>query len=669
MAERKYEKKNEKVNVKTKEIEEKTKKKNEKTGFLRAKLPLTEKSHSGKDGNYKFLNVPMAFNLDMIKKEIRAGAELFRDLLRLKEIDASRFILIEADNLEEGYLGCTLAYAIQREQDIKKYGESVGYTYESDDFGEEWFDVDEDLKFDLTYLNNHLEYIPVVSMEEITRWVAYVRSGDDHTPFGNSMSAGKEAPKKEPFWLDLGDKPLVITISDICSFGFYSDVLADFIRYFEQSRHVYILIIRDDTAEKVPFGFIYDENDPFSTEHIGEDNARPPEINRLILELTGDYFSIRMNSEERKNYRKLLMRSWLKDYHFSEPEDMDWLIDCVVRLKRDNVSEYMEKMLKLVRKNYPEVSEITPEMLRQQGLLDLPSAKVEKVSLDNLVGMEEIKDQIQSVVKVLTLNKRLRELGKKGAQYHNVLLFQGSPGTAKTTTAKALGRLLVESDLLRNDRFTAVSGSQLKAPYLGQTSGLVHDLFVKNDIILIDEAYSLAPKMNGEIDLYASEALAQLAVELEEHSTDKVVIFAGYGGNGVSEKDNKMKEFLDANPGIRSRINFTITFPNYTPRNMLEIVHFIAKEQEFKMVHSADPEIIRFFETRCKDRTFGNGREARSFVENAVRFAAERYAEGELPKDGNIVLSKKDILDTIRFMKESQEQPGSAGEKYGLIRK
>ena len=101
-------------------------------------------------------------------------------------------------------------------------------------------------------------------------------------------------------------------------------------------------------------------------------------------------------------------------------------------------------------------------------------------------------------------------------------------------------------------------------------------------------------------------------------------MFAGYGGIGVEPGDNLMKTFIDSNPGLKSRINSTIYFDSYTPEQMVEIVHLQAKNQSFILNRRADPEILAYFKERITDRNFGNGREARSLLENAMVFAAAR---------------------------------------------
>ena len=284
--------------------------------------------------------------------------------------------------------------------------------------------------------------------------------------------------------------------------------------------------------------------------------------------------------------------------------------------------------------------------------------------LDNLLGMEETKRELKSIVKLLKFQRERKQKGVNVEGQHNVFMFLGAPGTAKTTAAKALGSMLREERLLKRDRFISVNGSQLKAGYVGQTAARVENLFKNYDIILIDEAYSLTASQNGEMDIFGQEALAQLAIELERHAEDKVVIFAGYGGKSVTKKDNKMEGFLTANPGIKSRINHVIYFDSYSPEVMVRMVHAMAKRKGYKMLKSADTELTAYFTERCADKAFGNGREARRFLENMERVVAERFYDLGLIPGEIITVKKSDVINTIASVRGCDMREHT---RYGLI--
>ena len=218
-------------------------------------------------------------------------------------------------------------------------------------------------------------------------------------------------------------------------------------------------------------------------------------------------------------------------------------------------------------------------------------------------------------------------------------------------------------------QFTSPSGAQLKGMFVGQTAPKVHQIFEDHDIIIIDEAYSLTASDNGGMDTYSQEALAQLAIELEDHGKDRLIFFAGYGGSDVTEKNNKMKDFLDSNPGIKSRINGTIVFPSYNALQMIDIVKGIAGRYGFVFEEDAMAPVYTYFEKRVGDNNFGNGREARSFVDNCQMTMAERIMEIPAAKQTKRmmqVITKKDVIDTVKKLSEADDSQYGRGVRYGF---
>ncbi|MDD5945520.1 MAG: AAA family ATPase [Clostridia bacterium] len=248
----------------------------------------------------------------------------------------------------------------------------------------------------------------------------------------------------------------------------------------------------------------------------------------------------------------------------------------------------------------------------------------------NIVGQEEMKETLCKLGSVFSYSRKRKMYNINTADIHKVFAFVGPPGTAKTTSARYFARMMNEEGVLDGYRIAYVTGTQLKAQYVGQTAAKVHDIFMDNDIIIIDEAYSLVNyNETSRTDSFSQEALAQLCIEVEDHSYDKLIIFAGYGGD-VDDKQNKMKRFLDENPGISSRITFTVNFSSYNEQEMLDIFELLAKNASYR-IEDGWREILRpFFAERINAPNFGNGREARRLLEHCMSIAAQRYIEWEM---------------------------------------
>ena len=229
-------------------------------------------------------------------------------------------------------------------------------------------------------------------------------------------------------------------------------------------------------------------------------------------------------------------------------------------------------------------------------------------------------------------------------------------------------KILFENDLLPGKRFVNINAAQLKGAYVGQTAPKVTAIFENNDALFLDEAYSLtAHSGKGSMDTYSQEALAQLCVELERHAKDKLVIFAGYGGD-VDSENNKMKEFLNANPGIASRITFTVEFPSYSPDNeMPEIFNKIVTNAEYDLENGWRDIVIEFFKERAKSESFGNGREARRLFQNAMVVHAARLYGKKADIAAMRLITCDDLKTAVaRLLKSERQVLGKQQYKIGF---
>ena len=270
----------------------------------------------------------------------------------------------------------------------------------------------------------------------------------------------------------------------------------------------------------------------------------------------------------------------------------------------------------------------------------------------NIVGQQEMKETLCKLGAVFSYSQKRRLYDLNTAEIHKVFAFIGPPGTAKTTAARYFARMMSEEGVLSGHRIAYVTGTQLKAKYVGQTAAKVHDIFMDNDIIIIDEAYSLVNyNETSRTDSFSQEALAQLCIEVEDHSHDKLIIFAGYGGD-IDDKHNKMKKFLDENPGISSRITFTVNFSSYNEYEMLDIFELLARNANYRLEEGWREILVEFFKERINAPNFGNGREARRQLEHSMSIAAQKYIEWErsLPQFASEGEREKEEVDRLTML-------------------
>lgn len=245
--------------------------------------------------------------------------------------------------------------------------------------------------------------------------------------------------------------------------------------------------------------------------------------------------------------------------------------------------------------------------------------------LDGLIGLEPVKDEIFRIVdfaRVVALKKE-RDLPVSNLTFH--MVFTGPPGTGKTTVARFVGRLLYELKLLRKDKLIEVDRSQLVGTHLGDTARIVQDKVkdALDGVLFIDEAYTLAGGggATGKTDPYGQEAIDTLLKLMEDNRERLVCIFAGY--------TSEMRRFVEANPGLKSRISRTIEFPSYDGDELFAIFESLIAKNGFTLSEDAKEEAKKTIDdlARNSDENFGNAREVRQFFEALQPIQAERIAE------------------------------------------
>lgn len=588
------------------------------------------------DGNtidkVSYLSIPSELDLKKLRSDVKMGARQFSELdqLLVKE-NEPKYILISANNLEQGYLAVTyLAAGFNR-----KHGMDT-------DFGQ-----DECLDETQTNIAEWLESpvcVPLIREHELAQFSSNGGLHNDIFAMNGMFMQGNEKPKfHTPYWMDCTHDSVCIVFLD-SGYGFgrgFCGPLGDDsyiemgLNHFRRNDKVYILHVEQkyeyDQSEA-------DEQDRDSKEDDVMIDASRAKWNYLVLSYSADEVLVSLKKETEKKYYKLLLQGHFAAKNISVKKGFSYerLVNIIMAMEDTNKCKLVENIVKYAVKDWKSSAERPIEnkdfafmdrfcrsyQTESSGKRKKPKTAKERMMQD-LVGMEEVKRQVLRVVNVMKYNQIREKMGISGSCYHNVHVMLGAPGTAKTTVARLMGQIMVEEHLLPDNRFTCVNGAELKGKYVGHSAPKTKALFENNDIIFIDEAYSLVGD-RGEDDSFSKEALAQLMIELENHSCDKLIIFAGYGGKKVNEKNNKMKDFLDANPGIKSRITSTIYFDSYSPDEMVQIFFKIAENSHYHLDENIRKMLHAYFQNRISDNNFGNGREARSLLETTVLYTADR---------------------------------------------
>ena len=607
-------------------------------------LPNIQKKLIGTQGEQARF-IPYRLEEDLTPEDILQELRRQPHMAQLvKKLDAGRRVyLLESPDAEQLFLAAEYIGTWHR----LKNGSDQCYTKMGDDDGEEgrWWDGDiNSREFDFK------RDLPFLTADEARQF--YLPK--EGFGFGNSFYRPELAPQKYPWWTMSPDSPVVLSLTSPDTFC-PVDSLSGVPRLVENLKDRALIIV----LFQCPRHSLERETEPdfFAPDATMED---------VSFELETDCIRLGAPDQESRYKREVLRQLAREAGAPLSP--------------RANA----ERILSLIEEHRGEVSNrtvakaVSNALLRRkaQGPLRdrdfdylasvFPSQRQKRQeSAPELVGQPEIRRQLTRVVDSMAFQERRKAQGLPCAPIHYTFAFLGAPGTGKTSWARWLAGEMEKRGLLSGSSTICVSAAELKAKYVGHTTGKVKALFQQYNAIILDEAYSLA-EGEGD-DSFAREALAQLCVELEDHAEDRLVIFAGYGGSR-DPSDNRMLRFLQSNPGINSRVSFKIWFRDFQARDLAEVFRSMLEWERYVLPPETAAAAEDFFLRRMKSPAFGNCREARNLADRVkLRLAARLAGREDCPREELSRVLPQDVKDAAaEILAEYRALEREAGRAIGF---
>lgn len=373
-----------------------------------------------------------------------------------------------------------------------------------------------------------------------------------------------------------------------------------------------------------------------------------------ILDIFCKRYNVSMTAASREELKSIIQEEFrLKDKSFGNARYVSQLLEKAkinmgIRLmnktNREDISDNDLKEIKLqdVRKVKSGRGSKWQEIAINQKHLERALQK-----LDQLTGLTEVKEKVHQLVDIVRYRRSKAEPITGMMNMHLVLV--GNPGTGKTTVARILAEIYKALGVLEKGHIVETDRQGLVAGYVGQTAIKTAKIIDEalGGVLFIDEAYALN-KVGAHND-FGDEAVQVLLKKMEDHRGQFFTLVAGY--------PDEMDRFLSTNPGLSSRFDHTLHFPDFNEEELMSIAKSFARENGYRLssdaIHMLSAQLTLEYQQRSK--TFGNARRVRQYLDEIVKQQSLRLGKEQPDVSGryNALIKKVDVAEAVKAMDKS----------------
>ncbi|MCC5815638.1 MAG: AAA family ATPase [Leptospira sp.] len=447
---------------------------------------------------------------------------------------------------------------------------------------------------------------------------------------------------------------------------FLMDLVMDLVKIYE-------LFVHESNREKQEFLYYILEGIFLDTgKHVFASSIESDSVSYYLEKRKKDRFRIRAKAP--KDWEASFQLQSIKNY-FPYP-DVAYLLDvffqkfAITVAQADNVYSPLDqkKLESFCRYLYAEREKVNQSLLgtstsggvssgtentRKATYTTYPDLQSALNELNQLIGLDDIKSRISSLVNFVKIQNLREERGLVTQKISLSMVFYGSPGTGKTTVARFLGEIFRHLGILQKGHLVETDREGLVAGFIGQTAIKTKEVIhsAMDGVLFIDEAYALSGKNTSPNDS-GKEAINTVLKDMEDNRDRLIVIVAGY--------NDEMKEFIASNPGLESRFGYHLYFPDYSPSELLEILDkTLIQKNMYRLAEGVDKIIEKHFKKLLQgdSKNFGNARYCRNLFEFMIQAQANRIIKMSSPtKDDYVALTGEDFQEGL--LRSSISRPG-----------